>query len=204
MWPMKYYMDDNSPVVRQWYAGINLYAAVFGVAAINIAMDFWVLLLPIPKLMALTGVSKQKKMGICGVFLLGFICTAISIVRLYYIIPIRNTTNATFDFAPFQTWSKVEVDLSMISCNLPALAGLIKRLRTKIRESRAESDESAGMSRGLSNRSPPKYMPKLNTWKGGSISMSTSEEGQRSMSISEDEYRPMGERVAQLDERTPD
>lgn len=197
---MHYYKDNDSPIVRQWYAGINIYAAVFGVAAINIAMDFWVLLLPIPKLMSLTGVSKQKKMGICGVFLLGFICTAISIVRLYYIIPIRNTTNATFDFAPFQTWSKVEVDLSMISCNLPALAGLIKRLRTKYRESRADSDESAGMT---SNRSPPKHTPKLNTWKEGSISMSTSE-GQRSMSISEVEYRPMGERVAQMDERTPD
>ena len=96
--------------------------------------------------------------------------------------------------------------LSMVSCNLPALAGLIKRLRTKYRESRMDSDESAGMTdfRGLSNRSPPKHTPKLNTWKGGSISMST-EEGQQSMSMtSEDGYGSMGERIHHMEERTPD
>lgn len=62
-WPIHYYMDNDSPIVREYQLGINVSDAVIALAGITIAMDFWVLLLPIPKLMSLTGVSRQKKMG---------------------------------------------------------------------------------------------------------------------------------------------
>jgi hypothetical protein len=61
-WPIHYYIGQSA-IVRQHVLGINLRACIFAIAALNIAMDFWVLLLPIPKLMSLTGVSKQNKTG---------------------------------------------------------------------------------------------------------------------------------------------
>lgn len=61
-WPFHYYLADSA-IVRRSYKGIQLLPVVYSVAAINIALDFWVLLLPLPKLMSLTGVSKQRKTG---------------------------------------------------------------------------------------------------------------------------------------------
>ncbi|KAI5369311.1 hypothetical protein Slin15195_G001870 [Septoria linicola] len=187
-WPFHYYLDDSA-IVRQFHIGINLLPVVYSVAAINITMDFWVLLLPVPKLMSLTGVTRQRKARICVVFLLGFVVTATSVVRLRYIVPLHNTTNVTWDFAHFGTWSEIEVHLSMISCNLPALAGLFNRLRTRRRAVRnVQESDSTGYS-GSSNRTPPKT-PKLNTWSEGSAS--TSEQRQ-----SEEQYEQIIMRPAQ-------
>ncbi|PIB02235.1 hypothetical protein CB0940_00392 [Cercospora beticola] len=173
-WPYHYYIGD-SPTVRRFHLGIDLIPVVFSVAAINIASDFFVLLLPIPKLMSLTGVSVQRKAGICAVFGLGFIVTACSIVRLRYIVPLRNTTNPTWDFGLFGTFSVVEVHLGMVSCNLPALAGLVNRMRTH-RRAKRHIDQSGTSGNSSSTGSAPRKTPKLTTWVATNTSVSTAEQ----------------------------
>ncbi|KAM3418704.1 hypothetical protein BST61_g4681 [Cercospora zeina] len=178
-WPYHYYVGD-SPMVREYHLGIDLIPVVFSVAAINIASDFWVLLLPIPKLMSLTGVSVQRKAGICVVFCLGFAVTACSIVRLRYIVPLQNTTNPTWDFGLFGTWSVVEVHLGMVSCNLPALVGLVKRIRTHRRGTQPIHQNGSSDNTDSSGSAPSKT-PKLNTWVAANTSVSNA-------TRSDDEY----------------
>ncbi|KXS99514.1 hypothetical protein AC578_4265 [Pseudocercospora eumusae] len=139
-WPQQYYTGDSA-IVRTHRAGIDLIPAVFIIGALNVAGDFWVLLLPIPKLINLESITKQRRMWICTLFLLGFVVTVCSMVRCTTILPLRNTTNVTWDFGHFVTWSEVEIHLSMVSCNLPALAGLIHRLRWRHRRRIASQGE---------------------------------------------------------------
>ncbi|KAF2214763.1 hypothetical protein CERZMDRAFT_95151 [Cercospora zeae-maydis SCOH1-5] len=192
-WPYHYYVGD-SPTVREYHLGIHLIPVVYSVAAINIVSDFWVLLLPIPKLMSLTGVSVQRKAGICAVFCLGFVVTACSIVRLKYIVPLHNTTNPTWDFGLFGTWSVVEVHLGMVSCNLPALAGLIKRIRTHRRGIQAIHPRVPSGNTDSCGSAPSKT-PKLNTLVAANTSVSTA-------TRSDDEYELAASRSTDL--RSPD
>lgn len=62
LWPLHYYIGDSARVQQQRW-GIDHVAAVTSVAAINVAADFLVLLLPVSKLMTLRSLSFQKRAG---------------------------------------------------------------------------------------------------------------------------------------------
>ncbi|KXT18052.1 hypothetical protein AC579_4554 [Pseudocercospora musae] len=155
LWPHQYYSGDSA-IVRTRRAGIDLIPAVLTISVLNVAKDFWVLLLPIPKLITLKSITKQRRMGICILFLLGFVVTVCSMVRFTTILPLRNTTNATWDFGHFVIWSEVEIHLSMVSCNLPALAGLIHRLRWRYRRRIASQGEEGQQPSGTARSSATK------------------------------------------------
>lgn len=186
-WPLKYY-DGHSAVVRQTHGGIQIFDTIISIAVLNIAMDFWVLFLPISRLTKMTGVSRKRRISIAGIFLLGLIVTTTSLVRIKYIIPLQNSTNPTWDFGRFGFWSKIELHLSMIGCNLPTMAGLIHRLRTRWRNkgrvsravssaqlqsmetettsSMAKDDNAANerpMVRDITTRTSTQVQPGLNT-----------------------------------------
>lgn len=146
----------DSAIVRTHRAGIDLIPAVLSIGVLNVATDFWVLLLPIPKLITLESITKQRRMWICIVFLLGFVVTVCSMVRFTTILPLRNTTNATWDFGHFVIWSEVEIHLSMVSCNLPALAGLIHRLRWRHRRRIASQGEEDQQPSGIARSNATK------------------------------------------------
>jgi hypothetical protein len=61
-WPLHYYVGDTA-VIQTYNYGIHVWASVLTTAIVNIVLDVWVLLLPIPKLYSLTAVSDQKKVG---------------------------------------------------------------------------------------------------------------------------------------------
>lgn len=64
---------------------------------------------------------------ISACFLVGFVVTACSIVRLTRVQGLQESRNVTWDFAPAGLWSLIEVYCSLICCCMPAMAGLIKR-----------------------------------------------------------------------------
>lgn len=132
VWPHRYYIGESA-IVRQNFWGIDLIPAVIAIGVQIVLLDFWTLLLPIPKLIKLTGVSKKRRTAIVAVILLGFVVTACSIVRLTVILPLRDSTNPNWDIGHFGTWCEIEVHLSMISCNLPAIPGLVHRMMLKRR-----------------------------------------------------------------------
>jgi hypothetical protein len=90
--------------------------------------------------------------------MLGFVVTICSGIRIRYIFPVRNTTNPTWDYSRLAAWTEMEVHLSLVSCNLPPLAGLVRRLRRP-----SQHLTTFGSSEGTSTTgSSGRKLPRLN------------------------------------------
>jgi hypothetical protein len=61
----------------------NLYALTVFQSAVNVATDFYVFLIPIPRILDLN-VARSKKFGLLIVFLAGFLACLVSIARLIF------------------------------------------------------------------------------------------------------------------------
>lgn len=73
---------------------INRVAAAYTYGGLNVAFDIIVIALPIPKLIKLD-VSKRQKIGICSCFLVGFVATGCSVVRLFTLHNLTTARNIT-------------------------------------------------------------------------------------------------------------
>lgn len=109
---------------------IQLEPFTYTYAALNITYDFIVLLLPCYSILKLR-LSWQKKLGICAVFLVGFLVTICSIIRLQYLLRLTHTTNLSWDFQYIGMWSLVECNFSVVCACMPAMAGLAQRIWLK-------------------------------------------------------------------------
>ncbi|KAI1338419.1 hypothetical protein F5Y15DRAFT_417064 [Xylariaceae sp. FL0016] len=96
-------------------------------AGINIATDLFILLLPIPGILALN-LGTRKKIYVLLMFSVGLFITIISIVRLTGLVSYSNTTNPTYNNVGAATWSVVECHTSIICCCMPAARTLMARL----------------------------------------------------------------------------
>lgn len=124
-----------SPVSYSWnrwdpseHSGhcIDFNAGVFSAAGINIALDFAIILLPVPKLLELE-VSWPRKIGILATFSMGTFSIICSIIRLKSLIEWGHTTNPTWDYNTIAVWSTIEGASTVICANMPQMAGPIKR-----------------------------------------------------------------------------
>lgn len=61
------------------------------------------------------------------VFMVGFVATAASIVRITFIHRLIDSTNTTRDFGLFSLVCQVEVHISIICANMPTWTGLLRR-----------------------------------------------------------------------------
>ncbi|KAF2161929.1 hypothetical protein M409DRAFT_27655 [Zasmidium cellare ATCC 36951] len=104
----------------------NRTAQGYSLGAINIVFDFVVLLLPVPRLIKLN-INLGEKIGVLTTFMLGFLVTICSIVRMFYIYQTANVTNITYAYSFVGLWSLIEVYCTMVCCCVPAAAGLIRR-----------------------------------------------------------------------------
>ncbi|SMY23888.1 unnamed protein product [Zymoseptoria tritici ST99CH_1A5] len=105
---------------------IDRVAAGYAFGGLNVIFDLIVILLPIPRMIALK-VSMRQRIGVVSCFLIGLVVTVCSTVRLTHLYQLTNVRDITMDFYPFLMWSVVEVYVSMICCCMPAMAGLLKR-----------------------------------------------------------------------------
>ncbi|KAI5363148.1 Putative extracellular membrane protein, CFEM [Septoria linicola] len=123
-----------TPVSYSWKAlsgakgtCVNREAQLFSNSAVNIAMDFVVLLLPVPRIIQLS-MDWPKKIGLLCTFLVGFAATATSITQYYYLITrVSSTENPTWDYFDIGLWRITEMYLSVICCCMPMIAGVSKR-----------------------------------------------------------------------------
>ncbi|KAH0337336.1 hypothetical protein KCU81_g8141, partial [Aureobasidium melanogenum] len=106
------------------------------VTAVNIVLDFAVLALPMPVISRLK-LPKKQKIGLVGVFLLGFFTCAVSVVRLVLVHNAYVRHDFTASSAEAVTWSMVEANVGIICASLLALKPLMAYLfpqRTKERQ----------------------------------------------------------------------
>jgi len=100
----------------------------WGNAAIHIAGDLIIVLLPMPILSSLK-LPKKQKLALVGVFGLGFFVCVVSSLRLVTLIEIQTKPNmdATYTSAQIVYWSTTEVNLSIVCACIMTLKPLIQR-----------------------------------------------------------------------------
>ncbi|KAI4926563.1 hypothetical protein J4E85_006857 [Alternaria conjuncta] len=92
-------------------------------AGVNIAQDVVIFLMPLSIVRALQ-IPKSQKEGLVGMFVLGASGTMVSIIRLYTLDDIANSTDVSFDNKDHATLSAVEVNVGIICACLPAMRPL--------------------------------------------------------------------------------
>ncbi|KAF7198334.1 Satratoxin biosynthesis SC1 cluster protein 4 [Pseudocercospora fuligena] len=123
---------------------VDYQAQSYAISALNVVLDFATFLLPIPKLVTLN-ISIRKKIGVCFTFLVGFLATLFSIIRLAYLARYSLSANFTWHFAQIAIFTALECDLALICACLPSMAGLFQKAwgsATKSWRSRSASRNS--------------------------------------------------------------
>ncbi|KAG7038429.1 hypothetical protein JMJ78_0000965 [Colletotrichum scovillei] len=99
---------------------LDAVALFLATAASNIIMDLVLLILPIRPVFKLQ-TSLGRKFRLTGFFSLGLLTTVTSILRLYLLIQIQGSEDLTWDAAPANITSFLEVNLLLICACVPAV-----------------------------------------------------------------------------------
>ncbi|KAJ6436236.1 CFEM domain-containing protein [Purpureocillium lavendulum] len=83
---------------------LSINALVWANAASSITLDVWMLALPLAQLRALQ-LHWKKKIGVALMFSVGVFVTAVSILRLQFLVKFGSSTNTTSDQFPTSYWS---------------------------------------------------------------------------------------------------
>ncbi|KAK0107936.1 hypothetical protein ONS96_003722 [Cadophora gregata f. sp. sojae] len=105
---------------------MNLNALVWANAGISIALDFWMLALPMTQLMNLS-LHWKKKLSVAAMFGVGAFVTIVSVVRLRSLVKVSNTQNPTWDYLPVAYWSTIEINVGIICACMPSIRLLLVR-----------------------------------------------------------------------------
>ncbi|MCJ1303445.1 hypothetical protein MMC08_006255 [Hypocenomyce scalaris] len=133
---------------------VNINGAIITTAVINIVSDFSILLLPLTSIWALQ-MPTRRKVGVSLVFATGlFACTS-SILRLYYSVKYRNTTDQTFNLVPEGLWTAAEVISGILCGCLPVLPQFFRYYGPKVtaKLSSIRGSKTQGTSTNLSGAS---------------------------------------------------
>ncbi|KAH9900439.1 hypothetical protein F4778DRAFT_142284 [Xylariomycetidae sp. FL2044] len=110
---------------------INVNVLSFAAAGSSILQDFVILLLPLPVITQLKMPLKRKLLTLF-MFSLGVLVTAISCLRLQYLIKFAKSQNPTWDYTEVVIWTSAEVEVSVIVLCLPSLRTLLARLYPRV------------------------------------------------------------------------
>ncbi|KAI4180119.1 MAG: hypothetical protein L6R41_007439 [Letrouitia leprolyta] len=119
----------------------------------NMLTDILILALPIPIVWSLQ-LDRSKKIGVCGLFLLGgFVCIA-SIVRFIFLEGIDDEMDPTWVNVNAGIWSAVEPSIGVVSACLPIMGPLLRThvmsFSTSVFRSRKYSGEASSAPTGKS------------------------------------------------------
>ncbi|KAK4239176.1 hypothetical protein C8A03DRAFT_14397, partial [Achaetomium macrosporum] len=131
-------IEANWQTWREGYNGpyhcIDQHGFIIAAGWLNILQEVIIIILPIPALMQLD-LSRRSKLSAIVLFNMGVLTIGISIIRIYYIIPVTDAVNLSWDFTDPITWSGIEAAFTVIIPCLPALRALIKHWTTPCRPS---------------------------------------------------------------------
>ncbi|KAF3905036.1 hypothetical protein AA313_de0205336 [Arthrobotrys entomopaga] len=96
-------------------------------AAVNIVLDCWLWAMPVPVVWGLR-LPMRQKVGLVGVFALGFFVCLAGALRLYYVALTAYSYDKTWDGFSAWIWTAAESDVGIICASLPALKPLITKV----------------------------------------------------------------------------
>ncbi|KAK2598161.1 hypothetical protein QQS21_005712 [Conoideocrella luteorostrata] len=123
--PVSYYWTQYFGTSPGRCVNINSFGWVN--AAISIAVDVWMIAIPLNQVRKLK-LQWNKKIGVIIMFLTGTFVTVVSALRLQSLIYFGNSTNPTWYLWPVAYWSTIEVNVGMICTCLPAMRLILLRL----------------------------------------------------------------------------
>ncbi|KAJ2986755.1 hypothetical protein NUW58_g4878 [Xylaria curta] len=110
---------------------LDINSSFLSLTVLNLVADLLVLLVPIPEILALQ-MSTKKKIGVCGVMLLGGLVCVVSAVRIWAFYRFTVEVDLTWVQADVFLLSSVEPAFGIVSACLPSLRPLYRRARAKI------------------------------------------------------------------------
>ncbi|KAL3961040.1 hypothetical protein ACCO45_006157 [Purpureocillium lilacinum] len=111
---------------------LDINAIAWSNAAISIALDIWMLAIPLWQLRNLN-LDWRKKVGVALMFGVGTFVTIVSILRLRSLVKFgSDSTNPTWDFFDVGIWSTVEINVGIMCACMPSLRLLLVRLFPKL------------------------------------------------------------------------
>ncbi|KAG7284915.1 hypothetical protein NEMBOFW57_009530 [Staphylotrichum longicolle] len=106
---------------------LNINAIAWANAGISIALDFWMLAIPLAQLKALN-LHWKKKIGVGFMFGVGTFVTVMSIVRLQALVEFAKSNNPTWDNFPVSLWSTIEINVGIMCTCMPTLRLMLVRV----------------------------------------------------------------------------
>ncbi|KAL9126839.1 MAG: hypothetical protein Q9175_007847 [Cornicularia normoerica] len=119
----------GSPDVRHYCINTNAYYV--STSAFNVALDFWILVLPISIVWTLQ-LSGRRKVGLSAIFLLGGLICGASIARAYTVANV-GLSDFPYDASPSIIWSSVEISVGIICACLPTVQPVLQIIRRMVR-----------------------------------------------------------------------
>ncbi|KAL1970911.1 hypothetical protein VTN77DRAFT_2745 [Rasamsonia byssochlamydoides] len=110
---------------------LNMKALWFSNASMHISTDLAILIIPIPALNTLD-LPRRQKLALMGIFAVGgFVCVT-SIIRLFSLKVIADSSDPTYDNVGAATWSAIECNTGIICACLPTLRPLVSRILPRL------------------------------------------------------------------------
>lgn len=101
-------------------------------SGISIALDVWMLAIPLSQLKALN-LDWRKKIGVGIMFCVGAFVTVVSILRLRSLITFdSHSQNPTWEFLEVSKWSTIEINVGIICTCMPTLRLILVRIFPKV------------------------------------------------------------------------
>ncbi|KAF2847845.1 hypothetical protein T440DRAFT_455522 [Plenodomus tracheiphilus IPT5] len=110
---------------------IDINALGWSQAAINIALDIWMLALPLYVVCHLQ-MTWRKKASVAVMFSVGTFVTIVSVLRLQSLVHFAVSTNPTMDQRDIIHWSNIEVNVALVCACLPNLRLILGRFLPKV------------------------------------------------------------------------
>ncbi|CAK4032225.1 cfem domain-containing [Lecanosticta acicola] len=128
----------------------NINAQSWASAALNIALDVFVVVLPMPMLWRMN-LNLRKKLLVMMMFGVGFFVTLVSILRLQLLVKFGDSQNVTHDYKAVGYWTVIEVDTALCCACMPGIRNLIRKAFPRsMGQSDGASKHVGGPSSGLS------------------------------------------------------
>ncbi|UZP40497.1 hypothetical protein NXS19_008313 [Fusarium pseudograminearum] len=110
-------------------------------AVLVLALDIWVLILPITQLWEL-GLKLRKKIGVMAMFSFGIFLTVVAVIRVHQLVLFARSRDLTvINAQKAMIWSCIEISVGiMVSC-MPHIRNLVRHIKSRIREKRGKEKE---------------------------------------------------------------
>ncbi|KAH8846813.1 hypothetical protein MCOR27_005240 [Pyricularia oryzae] len=106
---------------------INVNAMAWSNAAISIALDLWMLAVPMWQLRTLR-MHWKKKIGVGAMFVVGTLITVVSVLRLQSLVDFASSDNPTQTSWDVTFWSLLEIKVGIFCACMPTLRLLLVRI----------------------------------------------------------------------------